>query len=222
MKKIIDLSHVIEEGMLTFIAPWHPMVEISIMGRHGLEGRETRKIVFGTHTGTHIDAPAHFVPGGSTIDETSLDALVGKAFLVRFPQCLPKRKINIRDVKKQLPDLSKVKRVIFRFDWSRFWGQEQFYKDWPFFSLELASWLIEGGVTLVGMDTPSPDNPMDDRASGNDSPLHKLFLKNGVTLVEYLARLDEVKTDSFDLVALPLKIKQGDGSPSRVIALVNE
>ena len=222
MKRIIDLSHVIEQGMLTFTAPWHPRVEISIMGRHELEGRETRRLVLGTHTGTHIDAPAHFVPGGATIDKTPLEILIGPAYLVEFPQCAPMRQIRIQEVQAQLPDVSNVKRIVFRFDWSRFWGQEHYYRDWPFLSRDLCQWLIDAGVKLVGMDTPSPDNPSDNRDSGNDSPRHKLFLENGVTLVEYLSHLDLIAKRCFDLFALPLKIRDSDGSPARVVALVDE
>jgi len=222
MKKIVDLSYIIEVGMLTFGAPWHPVVEISIMGRHSLEGRETRKVVLGSHTGTHVDAPAHFIPGGLTIDKTPLDVLIGRAHLIEFPDSPPMRKVEILDVKKQLGEKPAYERVVFRFDWSRHWGTGQYYCDWPYLSRELCEWLIESGVSLVGMDTPSPDNPYDNRASGNDSPHHKLFLQKGVTLVEYLCNLEAIGEKVFDLVALPLKIKDGDGAPARVVALVDD
>ena len=62
--KITDLSLTLEEGMMTFPTHWHPVVEITILGRHGVEGRETRKLVLGTHVGTHADAPLHFIPKG--------------------------------------------------------------------------------------------------------------------------------------------------------------
>lgn len=77
--KIIDLSLSLHEGMMTFPSHWHPVVEISILGRHGIEGRETRKLVLGTHTGTHTDAPLHFIPNGKGIDEVPLEVLVGEA-----------------------------------------------------------------------------------------------------------------------------------------------
>ncbi len=208
--------------MLTFTAHWHPVVEISILGRYSLEGRQTRKIVLGSHTGTHIDAPAHFIPGGATIEKTPLNILVGKAYIVEFPQCEPLRKIDVEDVKSQISGVQNLERIVFRFDWSRFWNGEQYYKDWPYLSYELCQWLIEKNVKLVGIDTPSPDNPYDDKTSGNDSPNHKLLLRKGVILVEYLCNLEEIKTKVFELIALPLKLKNGDGSPARVIAVVDE
>ena len=68
MKKIIDLTITIEEGMTTFPVYWHPFVEVTQMGRIGIEGRETKKIIIGTHTGTNLDAPRHFIENGITID----------------------------------------------------------------------------------------------------------------------------------------------------------
>ena len=64
IKKIIDLTHTIEEGMTTFESSWHPLVSIKQLGRFGFEGRETRKLTMGTHTGTHVDAPLHFIKNG--------------------------------------------------------------------------------------------------------------------------------------------------------------
>lgn len=61
LEKIVDLTHSIKEGMTTFDAHWHPFVSIKQIGRIGFEGRETREITFGTHTGTHVDAPLHFI-----------------------------------------------------------------------------------------------------------------------------------------------------------------
>ncbi|MDP6560837.1 MAG: cyclase family protein, partial [Candidatus Binatia bacterium] len=78
-REIIDLTFPIHEGMQTFPVHWHPVVEITQLGRLDVEARETRKMVLGTHTGTHMDAPRHFIEGGKTIDEVTLDILVGPA-----------------------------------------------------------------------------------------------------------------------------------------------
>src|SRR5271168_5192186 len=91
--KIVDLSLPVEEGMMTFPTHWHPVVEVTILGRHGIEGRETRKIVLGTHIGTHADAPRHFIPNGATIDEIPLELLVGPATVVDFTGCRPLQEI---------------------------------------------------------------------------------------------------------------------------------
>ncbi len=100
--KIIDLSLSLHEGMMTFPTHWHPVVEISILGRHGIEGRETRKLVLGTHTGTHTDAPLHFIPKGKSIDEVPLDVLVGEATVVNFAPAKPNQEIGIPALKQAL------------------------------------------------------------------------------------------------------------------------
>ena len=81
---ITDHTVLIEEGMTTFPVYWHPFVEITQLGRHGIENRESRKITLGTHTGTNLDAPRHFIPNGRTIDKISPDVLISDAILLDF------------------------------------------------------------------------------------------------------------------------------------------
>ena len=94
MTQIIDLTYKIEEGMLTFAAPWHPPVSIKQMGRLNIEGRESRKISFGTHTGTHIDAPLHFIQDGITIDQIPLEKLIGDVTIIDFSNLLKNQAIT--------------------------------------------------------------------------------------------------------------------------------
>ncbi|MGA9530113.1 MAG: cyclase family protein [Terriglobales bacterium] len=216
--KIIDLSLTLHEGMMTFPTHWHPVVEISILGRHGIEGRETRKLVLGTHTGTHADAPLHFIPHGKSIDEIPLDTLVGEASVINFAPAQPNQEIGVTALKEKLG--TKVPtRIILRTDWSDHFGQMSYYNNYPFFSREAARWLVDSGCRLIAMDTPSPDNPAHSRASGNDSPNHKILLGAEVMLVEYLCNLRALSKPVVELVVLPLKIKGADGSPARCIAI---
>ena len=216
--KIIDLSLPIEEGMMTFPTHWHPVVEITILGRHGIEGRETRKLVLGTHIGTHADAPRHFIPGGATIDEIALDTLIGPATVADFMDCNPLQEIDVEDLKKRFGN--KVpSRVILRTGWSQYFGNMKFYDQYPFLSEDAAKWLVENGVKLIAMDTPSPDNPAHSRGTANDSPNHKILLGAGVILVEYLANLSAVTASEVELIVMPLKLKGCDGSPARCVAI---
>lgn len=203
---------------MTFPAHWHPVVEISILARHGIEGRETRKLVLGTHTGTHTDAPLHFVANGKTIDEVPLDVLVGEATVVNFAPAHPNQEIGIPTLKENLGGKVPT-RLILRTDWSDYFGQLTYYNNSPFFSQDAARWLVDSGCRLIAMDTPSPDNPAHSRASGNDSPNHKVLLGAGVVLVEYLCNLRSLSRPVVELVVLPLKIKGGDGAPARCVAI---
>lgn len=216
--KIIDLTLPIEEGMMTFPTPWHPVVEVTILGRHGIEGRETRKVAFGTHTGTHADAPRHFVPNGGTIDEISLDVLIGPATVADFTNCRPLQEIEIPDLQEKLK--GKVpSRIILRTGWSEHFGVMRFYNEYPFLSESAAQWLVDQGVRLIAMDTPSPDNPAHSRGAAKDSPNHKVLLGAGVVLVEYVANLKAISASSVELIVLPLKLKGADGSPARCVAI---
>lgn len=216
--KITDLSLTIEEGMMTFPTHWHPVVEISILGRHGVEGRETRKLVLGTHIGTHADAPRHFVPQGKGIDQVPLDVLVGPAKIMNFIPCRPLQEIDVPDLEARLG--GKVpSRIILRTDWSEHFGQMPFYTQYPFLSENAAKWLVEKGVRLIAMDTPSPDNPAHSRGTPKDSPNHKVLLGAAVVLVEYVCNLKALASSEVELIVLPLKLKDCDGSPVRCIAI---
>jgi kynurenine formamidase len=206
--------------MTTFPVHWHPMVEISIMGRHGLENRETRKILVGTHTGTHCDAPLHFFPGGMAVDELDLDVLVGEALVLDLSDLPPKREVGIDTLRERLRDRT-PQRLILRFDWSDHWGSIGFYNDHPYLSEEVTRWLVSQGLRLLALDTPMPDDPRNGRGSPNDSPNHKTLLNSGVVLVEYLCNLRALASETVQLIVMPMKIAGADGAPARCVAIEN-
>lgn len=211
--KTYDLTYPIEEGMPTFNAPWHCAVNITQLGRHRLEGRETRKISFGTHTGTHIDAPLHFISNGKSIDCIDLEKLTGSVTIIDLTEMKENDCVTADTLSKY--DISK--RIILKFGWGKHWGEKDFYNSYPFLSLDAAEYLIKCGTELLGMDTPSPDDSRIHLGSENDSVIHKFLLKNEIILVEYLANLDKLEDYSnWNLAAVPLKIKGADGSPARV------
>lgn len=217
--RIIDLSHPIHEGMQTFPVHWHPMVEITQLGRHGIENRETRKLTIGTHCGTHIDAPLHFIPGGSTVESIPLDLLIGPARLLDMTPVLhPKQEFGIADIADRLGE-DRPRRLIMRFDWSDHWGTNEFYSDHPFISEDAARWLVEQGVRLLAMDTPQVDSPDHGRTAVKDSPVHKIMLSQGVVFVEYCTNLKAITQPEVELVVMPLNILGADGAPARVAAI---
>lgn len=218
VRRIVDLTYPIHEGMTTFPSHWHPVVEVTILGRHGIENRETRKVVLGTHTGTHCDAPRHFVPGGQTVDDLRLETLIGPAVVVDLSKSCPSQELDVADLEKEL-GRREVERLVLRFDWSDHWGTREYYTAHPFISEAAARWVVDRGVKLLAMDTPMPDNPANGWGSDRDSPNHKILLGSGVILVEYLCNLRELSRSEIDLVVLPLKIKEGDGAPARCVAV---
>lgn len=216
-RRIVDLTFPIHEGMLTFPVPHHPMVEITQLGRHGVENRETRRITLGTHTGTHCDAPLHFIPGGSTIDLVPPEVLVGPAEVCDF-RGHDDEAIDLEDLEEELGDRPAT-RIVLHFDWSKHYGRIEYYSGHAYLTPRAAHWLVERGCKLLAMDTPQPDNPRHGRQHDPDSPIHKILLGAGVVLVEYLAHLDKLRAKSIELIVAPLKIVGGDGAPARCFAV---
>ena len=218
-RRIIDLTMPIHEGMQTFPAHWHPFVEISQLGRHGIEQRETRKITMGTHTGTHIDAPRHFIPGGMTVDRIALNQINGRATLLDLSKTQPRTAVDWRELETAAHGRS-VERVLLRFDWSSKLGTMAYYSDQPYLTEDASQWLVDHGCKLIGLDVAMPDNPKNGRGCDLDSPNHKILLGAGVIILEYLVNLAAIDEPEFDVVVAPLKILDGDGAPVRCFAIL--
>jgi arylformamidase len=220
MKRFIDLTHPIHEGMITPPAPWHPVVEITQLGRFCLEGRESYKVTFGTHTGTHIDTPAHMIENGAPrIDKLPLEVTIGPAKMLKIPKG-SYGKITVEDLKNCGVNIEKGDRIVINTGWYKTWGTQKFFREYPHITLEAANWLVEKGVIYVLFDSPSPDDPREKLVAGQPNPVHVVFLSKGVFISEYLTNLDEIPKSEFELIALPLLIKDADGSPTRIVAVV--
>lgn len=219
--RFVDLTLMIHEGMTTFPVHWHPVVEITQLGRHGIENRETRKLVLGTHTGTHIDAPRHFVRGGSTIEFADLATLIGPASFVDLHHLPSRHEVSQSELEQALRGRD-CTRVVLRYDWDRHLCTNAYYTDHPFLSEDACRWLVASGCKLLAMDSPMPDNPINGRGSSNDSPNHTILLAAGTLIVEYLCNLVSVTAATAELIVLPLKIKDGDGAPVRCVARLEE
>ncbi|NDV22205.1 cyclase family protein [Desulfovibrio sp. JC022] len=216
MTRLIDLTHLIHEGMLTYDRPWHVQVEVSQLAHIENQGRETRRLVLGSHTGTHVDAPAHFVQSGNTIENLSLEALIGPARIIDYSSLPGLTEISVEMLKEELGEII-PQRIILRYDWDKYWGDEKYYTGHPYLSEHAARWLVEKGVKLVGTDAAMPDNP-EPPANSPDSPIHKILLKSKVILLEYLCNIHQLTSETVTLMALPLKVKGADGAPVRCVA----
>ena len=211
--KIIDLSHSIKNNMPCFGAKWHITTLLEQMGTIKEVGRNTTKLVLGSHAGTHIDSPAHFIQDGRTIDQIPLEELVGKVTIVDFSHLKENHPIE----PQMLSGIDITSKMIFYFDWAKKFKNADFYKNYPYFTQKTADFLIKNGVKLIGMDTPSPDDSRTKLGSEEDSIIHKKFLQNNVILIEYLNNLDQITDfEGWTLVAMPLKLENCDGSPARI------
>lgn len=165
---------------------------------------------FGAHTGTHVDAPAHFIEGARKINQVPLDALIGKARVVSVPDSV----IQIGPDFIESCSLDQVERVLFRTRNSEFWADGSgFREDFTCLDPEAAQRLVELGVRLVGADYLSVE-----RFHSPDHQTHLTLLSNGVVILEGLD-LHNVPAGDYELICLPLKIAAGagDGAPARAV-----
>jgi arylformamidase len=164
------------------------------------------KIEMGSHTGTHIDAPCHFVDGGKALNEIPLSTLVGRATLFELPRI---RSIERRDLENL--DLDGVERVLFKTENSKHWSDGKFFEEFVYLEPEGAGFLVEKGVKLVGIDYLSIDKFTSDK-----HPTHFVLLERNVVILEGL-NLQAVPPGQYNMTALPLNLTNVDGAPTRVI-----
>jgi len=194
--RIIDISVPLREGMVTY--PGDPVVRLERAASiaDGDVVNLTR-LDFGLHSGTHVDAPVHFIDDGTGVDEIPLDALVGPCHVV------------------EVPDLSEssaaaapegAERVLFKTPNSELWSRDEFSEDFAMLDGAAATLLVERGVRLVGVDY----------LSVGDEAAHHALLGAGVVPVEGLD-LRGVEPGGYELVCLPIHIVGADGAPARAI-----
>ncbi|HEX4945029.1 MAG TPA: cyclase family protein, partial [Blastocatellia bacterium] len=159
-------------------------------------------------TGTHVDPPAHFVAGKATLDELPLEVLIGLARVVDVGEI---RAIDVATIERA--SLAGVERVLFKTRNSRLWQADahEFEKGFVYLETEAAERLVELGVKLVGIDYLSIE-----KFNFDQPTTHYALLGNDVIVVEGL-NLTEVAAGDYELICLPMKIKQGDGGPARVV-----
>ena len=210
--KLIDLSFELNDDMLTYPSPNHVPFQSTILGRIDKDGRETRKFTMGSHCGTHIDAPKHFLKDGKSIMEF---------VLINLGDLKPNSIISLKNFKGELDAANKVnpvRRIVFRSYWSQHWNTNQYYQGWPYFDTESIEYIIDSKIKLLGLDFPSPDAQFNGKDSEEDSPNHKLLFNSDIILTEYLTNLDKLNKGMIYISVMPLKLSNFDGSPARVMA----
>lgn len=195
---MIDISVPLREGMVTY--PGDPVVRmVRAASIAAGDVVNLTRMDFGLHSGTHVDAPAHFIDGASGVDEIPLAALVGPCEVVEAP-----------DLSRDSVALSPegAERILFKTPNSELWSRNDFAEDFARLDGEAAALLVERGVRLVGVDY----------LSVGDEAAHRALLEAGVVPVEGLD-LRRVEAGSYDLICLPLRVVGADGAPARAILL---
>lgn len=209
--RIKDISLPIGPDLLTW--PGDPSVAVVPATRIARgDSANVSQIGMGTHTGTHIDPPFHFLDDGSKADQLDLDVLYGDAFVADLRTC--EEEISPQDLKGiELP--AGTTRILFRTTNSDLWRSlpMEFPADYVALSPEGAQWVIDQGIRLVGIDFLSIE-----KRGAPGHPTHTTLLLAGVVIVEGLD-LSDVQPGVYTLACLPLKIVDGDGAPARAILI---
>jgi arylformamidase len=205
--KIHDISLGISPGMVVW--PNNPGVELERVNRieDGANSNVSR-LALGVHTGTHLDAPVHFVPGATGVEALPLEVLVGRCLVVHLPRT---RRITAADL-AAAGIAANTRRLLIKTRNSAYWarGDSEFHTDFVAIDPTGAQWLVDRGLELVGVDYLSVAPWKESR------PTHQILLKAGVVVVEGL-NLSKIKPGRYDLTCLPLKLIGSDGSPCRAI-----
>lgn len=202
----IDISVPLHHGMVVW--PGDPPVRIErISAIEDGQATNLSAVSMCLHTGTHVDAPLHFLAGGPGVAEMPPGALIGPARVVgvRDPKV-----IRVRDI--QAPGIRRGERILFRTRNSRrCWRAAGFCRDYVYLAPEAAAWLALRGVAAVGIDYLSIGAPGEE---GDE--VHRILLRAGIWIIEGLD-LSPAPPGRYELVCLPLKVVGGDGAPARAV-----
>jgi len=227
--KLIDLSQEIFQGMSVF--PMHQNTFVMTNMTHEENMRKTgskilgfsaRNLLISEHGGTHCDAVWEYKPSGSTIDKMPLEYFWGSAICLDLSQVPDSTYIEVKDLEDAEGKSGlRVERgdivLLYTGHYDRNFGTDKWQTSYTGLNMESARWLADRGVVNIGVDTPAIDHPQDLNFSG-----HYICGQYDITNTENLCNLDKVVNKRFIYFGLPLKIREGSGSPIRAVALVEE
>jgi arylformamidase len=201
--KVFDISVDLYNGMPSFPGDPEPVIKRFLEMPRDTANVST--ISMGTHTGTHVDPPLHFVEGGLPLDKIPLDHLYGDAEVLDLTHI--KKAITAADLESATENI-----LLLKTRNSRLWQYTEFHKDYVYLDRSAAQWLIDNHVWTVAIDYLSVGS-----FEGGEA-VHRMLLRNGVTVVEGV-NLSAVGPGRYTFACLPIKIKDGDGGPARAILI---
>jgi len=218
-KKLIDLSHEVEHGMITYKGLPAPII-CDFLSReesrkHYAEGTQFNigKIEMVANTGTYVDSPFHRFADGIDLSELPLESLVDLEGIVVHAQDLG-RAISI----EAFHGLElRGKAVLVHTDWARHWRSDQYFEEHPFLTREAAQHVADSGAAFVGIDTYNIDDITD-----GTRPAHTILLGNRIPICEHMCRLEQLPESGFRFHAAPVKVKVFGTFPVRAYAVLDQ
>ena len=215
--KFIDLTLPVSEKIPTF--PGSPQPIFIQWENIKDDGYNLELVFLSSHTGTHLDAPYHFLEKGKKIHEISLKRLIVNAILIKIRKRRDQAitKTDIQKFEKKHGKIPNDSNIIFWTGWQKMIKNDSYFVNNPDLSVTAAKYLISKKTNLVGIDSPSIDLGKEKRFL-----IHHLFAKNDVLIVENLANLDKIKSWKFQLAVLPMKLKNATGAPVRAVGIIDD
>ena len=214
--KLIDLTLPVSEKIPTF--PGSPQPIFIQWENIKDDGYNLELLFLSSHTGTHLDAPYHFLEKGKKIHEISLKRLIINAILIKIRKRRDQAitKTDIQKFEKKHGKIPNESTIVFWTGWQKMIKNDSYFVNNPGLSVTAAKYLISKKTNLVGIDSPSIDLGKEKRFL-----IHHLFAKNDVLIVENLANLDKIKSWKFQLAVLPMKLENATGAPVRAVGIID-
>jgi len=207
-KKVIDLTLTVSGNLSgVSIAPAKTLTR---------DGWNATTLHLYSHSGTHMDAPLHFGVNDQTMDMIPVNRLISEAWVIKLTNIQPRESITISHLQAIENKLQKGQSILLQTGWSKRLGTEDYRNGLPRISTELAHWLGEKGINMLGVEPPSV---ADVNNLKEVTEVHRILMQNDIVIIEGLTNLDQLSQEKVTLIALPLKVENGDGAPARVIAL---
>jgi kynurenine formamidase len=205
--KILDLSLTYEDGMRG--------VAFENTKTKSVDGWNSKTLHLYSHSGTHMDAPFHFEVNSQTIDEFEVSRFICDSWLIPI-NVHAGQKIKLEDLGVYVDRIKKGDGVILKTGWSAYVNENKYRQELPGVHESLANWFVAKGINMLALETPSIADVTD---LAEVTKIHEILLGGDIIIVEGLTNLDSASKEKVKLIALPLKIKGGDGAPARVIAM---
>ena len=213
-EKATDLTHHLRNGMPIYLGDPSPSFErYSTLRKDGVN---LTKITMGSHTGTHVDAPVHFIPGAIGIDRIPPDKLIGEAYVADLSEKPIGGGITSKDLRRALQEkIVKDDILVVYTGCSEHWGKESINRNYTYLTDDAADYLVSKKVRAVGIDFLSVE-----KFDAPEPITHKTLLSNGIFIIESLSKAVRQFVDKrILLICMPIKLKDGDGAPARVVAV---
>lgn len=209
---VIDLTHRIQENM-----PVYPGTETPVLipaNSYEKDGFRETKLQMYTHTGTHMDPPAHLFPDRTTLDQFPASQFIGMALVIDCRDLREGDAITMASLRRCGDKVSRAQFLLFNLGWDKRWGTDAYFGDYPCIDDEVLEYIIKGGYKGIGFDVIGLDPIADENLTRHK----KLFRECDIVNIENLKNLEQCGEDLFHFSCFPLKIENSDGSPVRAVA----